>query len=83
MSLTFNNPRQVLLSFNYNSLYLLLSTENEHNGSSNGKIFSLPWHDNIKCRLWRNAKRERETEGISAKHELERGFYHSLTSSDN
>lgn len=31
--------------------YLLLSTAKEQSGSSNGKIFKLPWHDKIKCLL--------------------------------
>lgn len=33
---------------------LLLSNANEHNGSSNGNMFSRPWHDKIKCRLQLN-----------------------------
>lgn len=32
-------------------LYLLLSIANEQSGSSNGKMFSLPWHDRIRWRL--------------------------------
>lgn len=34
--------------------YLLLSTEKEQRGSSNGKIFKRPWHDRIKCLLQRH-----------------------------
>lgn len=45
------NVSAIVIQLYVHLSYLLLSTENEHNGSSNGKIFSLPWHDSIKCRL--------------------------------
>lgn len=50
-----NNWDQSGISIVFNrkwvELYLLLSNANEHKGSSNGKIFSRPWHDRIKWRL--------------------------------
>lgn len=38
----------VITRLNFLILYLLLSIENEHFGSSNGNMCRLPWQDNIK-----------------------------------
>ena len=55
--LLLSHPLSYYLKCGEVCMYLLLSTEKEHSGSSNGKIFNLPWQLRIKWRLLMSACR--------------------------